>query len=117
MIFSLTVEARQYIQCSNPNTWERFVINLDGDESTFFATNGVHLPDEQRILKDLFFERSDNDFTYFVTSSSATKETIIISNDYLNRALSYFVLDLVIRFNTSHEEKIFTLNCFSSIYP
>ena len=107
---------RQYIQCAHSNTWDRTVINLDGDQSTLFLTTGVHDPNELRILKDLYLQSKGDDFTVFETRDGLIKEEVEIENQYLDRALDYFPVTFSMTKVDSGYSQTFELGCFSSIH-
>lgn len=108
--------ARQYIQCADHHSWDRAVINLDGERSTLFMTNGVHLPDEVRVLKKLnLVEQNEFSVTY------ATNEGSIIDRVYipllvLNRASQSFEVDMEHINTQNNYSQTRQMGCFSSIY-
>lgn len=108
--------ARQYIQCAHPQTWDRMVINLDGEESSLFLTNGVHLPDEMRVLKDLYQQSVGDDFHVYETRLGPVKDEVIIETQYIDRALSYFPVQFKMTHIERNYSQSFELSCFSSIY-
>jgi hypothetical protein len=107
---------RQYIQCAHSNSWDRMVINLDGEASTLFLTTGVHDPNELRVLKDLYLQSEGDDFTVYETRDGAVKEEVEIENQYLNRALGYFPVTFTMTKVDTGYSQTFELGCFSSIH-
>lgn len=105
--------ARQYIQCAHPNSWDRAVINLDGDRSTLFMTNGVHLPDEIRVLKKLYFVDVVDDVHVFETKGDVT-EKIYLPTENFGRASSFFYVELELT-KGSYSQTV-EMSCFSIIY-
>jgi hypothetical protein len=116
LILSSLAYGRQYIQCATQNTWDRMVINLDGEKSTLFLTTGVHDPNELRILKDLYLQSTGDDFTVYETRDGLVKEEIEIENQYLGRALGYFPVIMTMTKLESGYSQTLELGCFSSIH-
>lgn len=114
-LFTFT-HARQYIQCAHPHTWDRMVINLDGEQSKLFLTTGVHQPDEMRVVKKLSLQTSGEDFSIFVTNEGPVIDEVMIQNEYLNRALRYFTIDFKMTQRGSNYSQSFELGCFSSLH-
>lgn len=116
-VFASEAFSRQYIQCSDYNSWDRVVVNLDGEKSTLFMTNGVHLPpeDQIRILKDLK-KYSETATEEVYKTSGETIDTVIVPKEHIGVASSYFEITLkhenVVR-NLSRERQ---MGCFSSIH-
>tara|TARA_B100001971_G_C18268046_1_gene596747 strand:- start:195625 stop:195999 length:375 start_codon:yes stop_codon:yes gene_type:complete len=108
--------ARQYIQCAHSNSYDRMVINLDGDASTLFLTTGVHDPNELRVLKDLFLVSSGDDFYHYETRDGLVKEEIIIKSEYIDRALGYFVVDFKMTKLDDNYSQTYEVGCFSSLH-
>lgn len=115
VILNTSAFARQYIQCAHENSWDRMVINLDGDQSTLFMTSGVHLPDAVNVLKVLNFIDADQNNHYYETTGDVYEE-IIISNDFINKALSNFEVIIKIIDTKSNYQREAKVSCFSSIY-
>jgi len=113
---STIASARQYIQCAHPNSWDRAVINLNGDQSTYFMTTGVHDPDEIRVLKTLELSVLGDDFNVYTTSTGPVREEITIATEYIDRALGYFPVSLkLIKLDSGYSQTI-QMGCFSSIH-
>lgn len=113
---SLQAQARQYIQCAHAHSYDRMVINLDGDQSTLFLTTGVHDPNELRILKDLFLVEAGDDFHVYATNEGPVKEEIIIEKQYIDQALGYFTIDFKMTKLDDNYSQSFSLGCFSSLH-
>lgn len=118
LLLSSSVFARQYIQCGDRNSWDGAVINLDEDNSTLFMTNGVHLPDEDRVemLKDLFFDSKDQTHSTFITNQGKIKDYVKVPNNKLGKYSSSFEVimgHLNTENNYSYERVMY---CFSAIY-
>lgn len=117
IVLSSSAFARQYIQCGDRTSWDGAVINLDGDNSTLFMTNGVHLPDEDRVdmLKDLQFEIKDATHSTFVTDGTV-KDYVKVPNDVIGKYSNSFEV-IMGHLNTVTgytRERI--MYCFSAIY-
>ena len=116
LIISSAAQARQYIQCAEDNTFNRVVINLDGEKSTLFITNGVHFPDEERIVKQLRYIETQNNFAIYGTNEGSTKETIYIPINKLNVASSNFQVTIQVDEMLKSAFYEVDLSCFSSIH-
>lgn len=117
IMFSNTAIARQYIQCSDSHSWERLVVNLDGDKSTLFQTNGVHLPGEVRVLKKLKLDSIDQNQSlhiYKTISTDGVFETIVIPSEFINIRTNFMEITLVRDNGNYKQEKEFI--CYSAIY-
>lgn len=114
----ITVEARQYIQCSQIDSFESVVVNLNGEQSTLFLTQGVHLPDGVNVLKSIkkLEENDEFDIYHSIDQDSAILERIFIPVEIIDTASNYF--NIVIEF--INLETDFSMDveysCFSSIY-
>lgn len=118
IVLSSSAFARQYIQCGDSTSWDGAVINLDGENSTLFMTNGVHLPDEDRIemLKDLFFESEDSTHIIYITNEGTIKETVKIPREIIGKYSNGFEVILG-HLNTENGYKLeHVMYCFSAIY-
>ncbi len=109
--------ARQYIQCGDRTSWGGAVINLNGENSTLFMTNGVHLPDEDRIdmLKDLFLDSQDATHMIY-TTEGRIKDFVKVPNEVIGKYSSSFEV-IVGHLNTENgytRERV--MYCFSAIY-
>jgi hypothetical protein len=118
----LDASARQYIQCALPDTWDRAVINLDGENSTFFMTNGVHLPDEIRVLKGIELLSEDSEHTVYQTRQEdnqryGIREKISIPSPFINIPANSFDVELTIQRESDGYSQRLTLDCFSALYP
>lgn len=109
LIFSLPAFSRQYIQCGARDSFNGAVINLDGDNSSLFMTNGVHLPDSDRVdmIKELVFHSEDTQFQNHITTG--------------DRAIMVSIPQSVIGKYSSSFSVFFSHNigemfCFSAIY-
>lgn len=116
IIFSTTSYARQYIQCSEDSTTNRIVINLNDEQSTLFLTNGVHLPDSQRALKNLYYLSTQDHYVLYETDEGNSKETVFIPKDKIGVISNSFKVklqsELVLK-TTVYEVE---LSCFSNIF-
>ncbi len=115
LLLSTAASARQYIQCADSNSWDRTVINLDGENSTLFMTTGVHDPDELRILKDLDFVGTDESFTTYKTAG-VIEETVVIPNESIGVASSYFEVEITLKNTQNQAQRTRSVGCFSSIH-
>lgn len=114
---AFSAQARQYIQCASLDSWDRSVINLDGDESTLFMTNGVHLPDSVRVLKDLDFQYADDGHHVYSTSGPVIVETIKIPIEIIDQRSQAFEVEFELRRLSDGYTRSFKQSCFSAIYP
>lgn len=115
LLITTAASARQYIQCSDMNSWDRTVINLDGEESTLFMTTGLQDPDELRVLKELNFVAEDEFVTTYKTDGQI-EEIVTIPNEFIGVATSYLEVEITLRNIQSNHEVTKSLGCFSSIY-
>lgn len=118
LTFSSMSFARQYIQCASldANSWDRMVINLNGDKSTLFMTNGVHLPDEIRVLKELVYAETNETSTIYKTQDSPIIETITIPNEFINVYSSYFLVNVNMERVSDGYSQNFDVSCYSALY-
>jgi hypothetical protein len=116
-LISFNTFARQYIQCSAlDNSTDRAVINLNSKQSTLFMTNGVHLPDELRILKNISYLKTENEMVIYQAKDHLTQELVFIPTEYINVATNYMEVELqLINLANNHSVKI-PMICFSAIY-
>ncbi|MEX0799342.1 MAG: hypothetical protein WEB87_04085 [Bacteriovoracaceae bacterium] len=114
--FAGLVHGRQYIQCAAYDSWDRAVINLDGKNSTLFLTNGVHRPDEVRVLKNLFHIETNDSRALFETRGSKVVDMVRIPLEFLDVRASNFEVVIGHRNMRSGYESERTLSCFSAIY-
>jgi hypothetical protein len=110
-----TAHARQYIQCSDAQSWDRMVINLDGDDSTLFMTTGLQDPDALNILKPLKLVDVTSSHHFFKTEGDI-QELIQITSSDLGVASQYF--DIMITYTNviSGQTSTKQMGCFSSLY-
>lgn len=111
LFVSLTAQARQYIQCSSSNiySFDGLVINLNEDQSTLFMTNGVHLPDEDRVdlLMNLnLSSQNQNNYLFKVEDDSILEIPASVIGQYSNSFSVYLIQD-------SYSQQYY---CFSAIY-
>lgn len=118
LLLSSSAFARQYIQCADSNSFERAVINLNDNQSTLFMTNGVHLPDEQRVevLKDLNEVNTDENFTTFETNLGNVQDILKIPTAIIGEFSSYFQVELTHKRIDSGYERSRVMSCYSAIY-
>ncbi len=113
-------EARQYIQCAYADTFDRMVVNLDGERSTLFLTDGVHNPDEIRILKKLQEVQGTATHAVFQTlplnSADDVQETVTIAREFVGVANPDFDLELTMTQRSTGRSQTFEFNCFSALY-
>lgn len=118
LLLSTSVFARQYIQCADHNNFERAVVNLDGEQSTLFMTNGVHLPDEQRveILKGLKQVSSNEDVTIFKTSEGNVEDTVTVPTEIIGEYSNYFKVEFTHTRIDSGYSRSREMICYSALY-
>lgn len=114
MLVSSSAFARQYIQCAASDSWDRAVINLNGDKSTLFMTNGVHQDDEIRVLKKLFFVGNNGQDALFETRDGDVKEVVHVPANVIGKYSNYFVV--VMEMSSANQNAKFALSCYSAIY-
>lgn len=114
LLIAGTAQARQYIQCAHYDTWDRAVINLNGDKSTLFMTSGVHNPDETRVLKKLYFVSNDGRFAAFETRQGEVKEVVYIPSSHIGIASQAF--EVTMEMSSPSHKTSFEMGCFSAIY-
>ena len=107
--------ARQYIQC-DAGSFDRAVINLNGDKSTLFLTNGVHYDDELRILKKLHFESNDGVVATYATNEGDSKEIVRIPAKAIGIPGDSIKVTLELRSLDSNYGEEVPMSCFSAIY-
>jgi hypothetical protein len=109
LTFSIPAFSRQYIQCGARDSFNGAVINLDGENSSLFMTNGVHLPDEDRseLLKELVFHSEDSQFQNHITTGDSPIMVSIPQSVIGKYSRSFTVL-----FSNSNG----VMYCFSAIY-
>lgn len=118
LISSTQLFARQYIQCGTTNSWDGAVINLDGENSTLFMTNGVHLPDEDRVdvLKDLHFDHNSETHAVFVTDTEDVQEVVHVPLSVIGKYSQSFAVTMEhIRLSDGYSYAR-EMYCFSAIY-
>jgi hypothetical protein len=113
-----TAFARQYIQCSDLDSWDRAVVNLNGDASTLFMTNGVHLPDDEQInvLKALYFSENTTTHAVFVTDEGSVKDIIKVPLKAIGQYSSYVEVIFAHQNINSGYTYERVMYCFSAIY-
>lgn len=118
MIVLNTAVARQYIQCASPINDERLVVNLNDHQSTLFMTNGVHLPDSDRIaiLKNINLFKKTQDFTFYRSINHSTEEIVRIPNEFIGEYTNYFKVSLAITKLSNNYTFNREYSCFSAIY-
>lgn len=113
-ILVIPAHARQYIQCGDADTTNAAVVNLNGDKSTLFMTDGVHLPDETRIVKKLYFVSTTNLVTKYETRSGDSKQTVIIPTEVIGKRSNNF--NITFDIESTEASFPYEMSCFSSIY-
>lgn len=115
LCLSPSLFARQYIQCADDQNFDRFVINLDGENSTLFSTSGVHLPQEDYRLEKIFFEGQDQDFHVYATRSQ-DKQTVYIPGHIIGINSQLFYVNLIEQLANQKLPFSRQLACFSALY-
>ena len=110
--------ARQYVQCSYQTTFDSLVLNLNDNQPTLYLTNGVHLPDEDRIsiLKNVELVSEDANTLIYESNDDSTRERIYFPKQQLGRASQYFTVELELENFENREFSRRSFSCFSSIY-
>lgn len=113
LFFTSSVYARQYMQCSG-SEWNNYVINLDGDNSTFFHTTGVHLPGEERTLLPLRLAEQNKTHHKFVAPNAESKFVLLIKNDDIGVDRNRVIVQVQQASTGVIPDNV--LRCFSVIY-
>lgn len=116
MAISVPAFSRQYIQCGDSDSWDRAVVNLNGDESTLFMTTGVHDPDELRILKDLNFDSETATEVIYRTNDGPVVEYVSIPLEAIGVYSNYLVVTISHTNTSSGYTQSRQMSCFSAIY-
>ena len=115
-ILSVPTFARTYIQCGESNSWNSVVINLNGESSTLFMTNGVHLPDELRILKKIILTSENQEEMIYSTNEGKVLDVVYIPVTEMQRDPMSFMITLEhVNTDTGYSQAR-DMYCFSSIY-
>ena len=115
-LISIKVYPRQYIQCAEDNSFNRIVVNLNGDQSTLFMTNGVHIPGHDRKVYNIQLFDESSTFITYKSISSNNNYYIMIPRTRINTASRLFYITfskLTVDESLVFEKK---LGCFSSIH-
>ncbi len=117
LLFALVVSssafARQYIQCGGTDSYstEVAVVNLTTPTSgTFFASSGMQNPEDERLLVDIVFEKTQNGKSYFKVVDNRGEGTITLPTNEIGKKSDYLKVEASI-FNHYIE-----YSCFSRIY-
>jgi hypothetical protein len=113
---SMPAFSRVYIQCADSNSWDRAVINLNQDQSTLFMTNGVHLPDEIRVLKDLNLIFESQTQLIYETSEGNIKDKVFIPLEQMQANPNYFTVKIEHTKTNSGYTQSRIMGCFSSVH-
>lgn len=120
LTFSGLSYGRQYIQCGSldANSWDRMVINLNGEESTLFMTNGVHLPpnEEIRVLKKLVYVETTETSTIYTATDANVIETVTIPNEFINVYSNFFLVNINMERISDGYARNFDVSCYSALY-
>ena len=118
LLSSQAAFSRQYIQCGEADSWNRMVVNLNNTQSTLFMTNGVHLPDEDRIsqLRDLSPVSSDEFSTIYQAEDENTIERVIIPSEFIGVYANSFYTVLEITKKSNGYTATIEYSCFSALY-
>ena len=119
LLLSITsVFARQYIQCGVRDSFDGLVINLDGENSTIFMTNGVHLPDPDRveILKPISLFDITQEYHIYQTQEDRIIEQVKIPNDVIGKYSSNFTI--LMGHKRANDQYFYEreMYCYSAIY-
>jgi len=112
--------ARQYIQCAADGTFDRMVVNLNGSRSTLFLTDGVHNPDEMRILKRI--QEVEGTATHAVFESLPMNEQddvldrVMIPREWIGKASNSFDIEFQMIERSTGRMGTYSFSCFSSLY-
>jgi hypothetical protein len=118
ILTSFNAQARQYVQCSYQTTFDSIVLNLNDQQPTLFLTNGVHLPDTDRIhvLKNVNLIDETDEALIYESRDDRTRERVYFPKAEYGRASQFLELDLELEGLTTGELSRRTYSCFSSIY-
>ena len=121
LLISLSASARQYMQCAPVGdiySFDRIVINLNDTQSTLFLTNGVHLPDADRIetLKKINYSGEQGQFTIYKSQSEQTQEILEIPTQIIGEYSNYFKVLFTVVKSSNGAKLTKEFSCFSAIY-
>jgi hypothetical protein len=104
--------ARQYIQCSIlSETTDVAVVNLETNKTgTLFLSSGMQNPEEERILFNIEFEKSENGLDYFKILNSNTEGSVSVPSEVVGKSSDSLIIHLV------YGNLEFDYSCFSRIY-
>ncbi len=104
--------ARQYIQCSIlSETTDVAVVNLETNKTgTLFLSSGMQNPEEERILFNIEFDKSENGLDYFKILNSNTEGSVSVPSEVVGKSSDSLIIHLV------YGNLEFDYSCFSRIY-
>ena len=113
---SLPAFSRQYIQCGSSNSWDRAVVNLNGDQSTLFMTTGLGDPNELRILKDLYFDSETDTDLIYKTNQGPIVDYVSVPKSVIGKYSNYFIVSMTLVNTQSGYSSTREMSCYSAIY-
>lgn len=112
LIFSSSVFARQYFQCSvlEPNMTDVMVVNLISEKKgTLFLSSGME-NDNERLLFDIELSRVEKNYNVYKAANDSIEGELFVPKHSIGKPLSRVDLEVIFsRYN-------FTFSCFSKIY-
>jgi hypothetical protein len=111
LVFSFSVHARQYIQCSTFDTTDVMVVNLETPKGgTLFLSSGMQNPEDERILVKIQFDKVEGEQHIFKIVDEAGEGAVSVPASVIGKSSNSFLVDLAFaNFN-------FSFSCFSRIY-
>lgn len=113
-LFSSSVFARQYIQCSSTDntTTDVMVVNLQTEDGgTLFISSGMQNDESERLLMKLAFDKKENNkHIYSVIHEGAVRGKIQLASDQVGVRSDFLIVDFMF------SGMRFEYSCFARIY-
>ena len=109
--------ARTYIQCRSLTTSDDLmVVNINKKRSTLFLTNGVHRPDEVRVVKTIsYVGESDTHHIYHSEVSNNVKEVLEVPSNGIEVFNNNFQVTMSLMKIDGSINRIMEFSCFNNI--
>ncbi len=121
LFFCNSLMARQYIQCSELNSKNSIVINLNGLESSIFLSSEDDYHNGIGVLKRITFEKKyfneqlrEVFHVYSANEISGTREVLHINEKDIGVTSNYLEVELEI--NKVNKKAFYSLICYSSLF-
>ena len=118
IFLSLETFGRTYIQCRSLTTNDDLmVVNLNNNQSTLFLTNGVHRPDEFRMVKNIFLTKQGETHSIYTSEViNKTKEILEIPHNAIENYNNNFQITLNIEKVDGSISRVMEFSCFNNIF-